>query len=134
MTSGQRSGAAQFVDFAAVGAVGTAAHFATLILLVQSVGWPPALATAPGFLVGAAVNYSLNYHLTFQSRARHAAAMPRFLAIALASMLLNVATVWALVHWHSAHYLLGQVVATTLVLVLNFVANRALTFGPPRSA
>lgn len=134
MTSGQRSGAAQFVDFAAVGAVGTAAHFATLILLVQSVGWPPALATTAGFVVGAAVNYGLNYHLTFQSRARHAAAMPRFLAIALASMLLNVATVWALVHWQSAHYLLGQVVATTLVLVLNFVANRALTFGPPRSA
>jgi len=32
------------------------------------------------------------------------------------------------------HYLLGQVVATTVVLAVNFVANRALTFGPPGSA
>jgi putative flippase GtrA len=132
--NGRPSGAVQFVDFAAVGAVGTAAQFAILILLVQSIGWPPALATTAGFLVGAAVNYGLNYHLTFQSRAHHAVAVPRFLAIALASMLLNVAIVWALVHWQTLHYLLGQVVATTVVLAVNFVANRALTFGPPRSA
>jgi putative flippase GtrA len=131
---GHRSGAIQFIDFAAVGAVGTAAHFAVLIMLVQSAGWPPAIATTAGFLVGAAVNYGLNYHLTFQSHARHAVALPRFLAIALASMLLNVAIVWLLVHWQTLHYLLGQVVATSVVLVVNFVANRALTFGPPRPA
>lgn len=132
--SGRRSGAVQFVDFAAVGAVGTAAHFATLILLVQSIGWPPALATTAGFVVGAAVNYGLNYHLTFQSSARHAVALPRFLGIALLSMLLNLAIVWALVHWQTAHYLVGQVVATTVVLVVNFLANRALTFAAPRPA
>jgi putative flippase GtrA len=132
--SGRRSGAVQFVDFAAVGAVGTAAHFATLILMVQSIGWPPALATTAGFVVGAAVNYGLNYQLTFQSQARHAVALPRFLAIAFASMLLNVAIVWVLVHWQALHYLLGQVAATMVVLAFNFVANRALTFGPPRPA
>jgi putative flippase GtrA len=131
-TSGARHPAAQFLDFAVVGAVGTAAHFATLILLVQSAGWMPAVATTAGFLVGALVNYGLNYHLTFQSQARHAVAMPRFLAIAALSMLLNVAIVWVLVHWNSVHYLLGQVVATSVVLVVNFVANRALTFAAPQ--
>ena len=118
----------QFVDFAVVGAVGTAAHFVTLILLVQSAGWTPALATTAGFLVGALINYGLNYRLTFQSRASHAVTMPRFLAIALLSMLLNIGIVGVLVHWNAMHYLLGQAVATLVVLVVNFVANRALTF------
>lgn len=124
----------QFLDFAAVGAVGTAAHFATLIALVQALGWPPAAATTAGFLVGAVVNYGLNYRLTFQSQARHAVALPRFLAIAVAGMGLNLAIVWALVHWQGVHYLIGQVVATVTVLVFNFLANRALTFGAPRPA
>jgi putative flippase GtrA len=47
-------------------------------------------------------------------------------------MLLNVAIVWVLVYWNSVHYLLGQVVATSVVLVVNFVANRALTFAAPQ--
>jgi putative flippase GtrA len=130
----RRHGAMQFIDFAAVGIVGTAAHFATLVVLVQSYGWPPAGATTAGFLVGALVNYGLNYRLTFQSSARHAVALPRFLAIALLSMLLNLAIVWLLVHWQGKHYLIGQVVATVVVLVVNFVANRALTFAAPRPA
>lgn len=125
---GERHAMGQFVDFAVVGAVGTAAHFVTLILLVQSAGWTPALATTAGFLVGALINYGLNYRLTFQSRASHAVTMPRFLAIALLSMLLNIGIVGVLVHWNAMHYLLGQAVATLVVLVVNFVANRALTF------
>lgn len=131
---GSRHPAVQFVDFTAVGAVSTAVHFVTLILLVQSADWPPALATSAGFLVGALTSYVLNYHLTFSSHARHAAAAPRFLVIAALSMLLNLAIFSVLVHGLSAHYLLGQAVATAVVLIVNFVANRALTFVDPDPA
>jgi putative flippase GtrA len=130
--AGARHSLVQFIDFAVVGVVGTAAHFVTLILLVQSASWAPAIATTAGFLVGALVNYALNYRLTFQSQASHADAVPRFLAIALLSMLLNVVIVWVLVHWNGMHYLLGQVIATSVILVVNFVANRALTFTAPQ--
>ncbi len=123
----------QFIDFAAVGVVGTSAHFATLIFLVQSYGWAPTTATTAGFLVGAIVNYALNHRLTFRSNAPHLRAAPRFLAIAFFSMLLNLAIVWLLVVGNDVHYLIGQAVSTLIVLVVNFVANRILTFGAPRA-
>lgn len=126
---GPRHPAAQFVDFAVVGAVGTAAHFTVLILLVQSADWPPVAATTAGFGVGALVNYTLSYWLVFQSRARHVQALPRFLAVALVTMLLNAIIFWALVHGGGLHYLIAQVIATAVVLVANFVANRTLTFA-----
>jgi putative flippase GtrA len=131
-SSAPRHPAIQFIDFAVVGAVGTGAHFVTLILLVQTAGWPPVAATTAGFLAGAIVNYALNYSLTFQSQAQHRDAMPRFLAIAFASMLVNVAIFWVLVHGMALHYLLAQIIATAVVLVVNFLANRALTFAPRR--
>ena len=57
----------QFVRYAGVGAIGTLAHYGVLIALVQSRATGPLVASTLGFAVGAAVNYLLNYHVTFRS-------------------------------------------------------------------
>jgi putative flippase GtrA len=118
----------QFLVFAAVGAVGTAAHYATLIALVQIWRVSPPVATTAGFAVGALVNYVLNYRITFASNARHAHALPKFLTIAAIGAALNYGIVWWLTG-RGVHYLLAQVVSTGVVLVLNYAANRAWTFA-----
>jgi len=118
--------AAQFALFSAVGAVGTAAHFAILILLVQLLATGPVIASAAGFAAGALVNYSLNYRVTFRSSNPHSSALPKFLAVALAGLCLNTVIMTLATAW--LHYLLSQAMATLCVLGWNFLCNRFWTF------
>jgi putative flippase GtrA len=112
--------------FAAVGAVGTAAHFLTLIALVQFWHSPPVLASAAGCVIGALVNYWLNYTITFKSRNPHRIAIVKFFSIALAGLCINTLIMTIATKW--IHYLLSQVVATCLVLFWNYLCNRFWTF------
>ena len=72
----------QFLRYACVGAVGTAAHYTVLIALVQSAGAAPVAASTAGAIVGAFVNYALNHRFTFASGRAHRIALPRFLVVA----------------------------------------------------
>ena len=116
----------QFLLFSAVGAVGTAAHFATLIALVQFFQHPPVLASAAGFVIGALVNYWLNYTVTFKSHSPHRIAVPKFFSIALAGLFINTLIMAIAIGW--LHYLLSQALSTGLVLLWNFFCNRFWTF------
>lgn len=124
--------ARQFAVFAGVGAVGTAAHFAVLVVLVERLGAAVLLGSTAGFITGAAINYVLNYHLTFASTRRHRQALPRFLLVAGIGMLLNAAIMDVTSRLLGLQYLLCQVAATALVLLWNFGANRSWTFGRKR--
>ena len=99
----------QFFSFAAVGAVGTAAHYST-------------------FIVGALVNYTLNYRLTFQSSKLHRDSMPKFFLVALFGLGFNTAIMAFVTEVWRLHYLLAQILATGGVLVWNFTVNRFWTF------
>ena len=119
----------QFILFTAVGGIGTAAHYAVLILLVQVVDLYPVVATTIGFVVGAIVNYVLNYCLTFSSSKRHTEALPKFLLVAFSGAVINTLIMMAGLNLFDIHYLIIQLVATGLVLLFNFMANRYWTFA-----
>lgn len=119
----------QFLSFALIGLLGTAAHFLVLYALVSRLDFGPVLASSVGAVTGALVNYGLNYRLTFRSRKRHLDALPKFLAVAGGGWLLNGALMAILLSRLDIHYLLAQVVVTGIVLVWNFLANRFWTFG-----
>lgn len=119
---------ARFVRFAGAGAIGTAAHYAVLILLVEVAAMPAAIATSFGAVTGALVNYLLNYRYTFRSNASHTFTGPRFAVIAVIGLVLNSAVVFFFVRLGS-HYLVGQLVATLLVLLFGFLANQFWTFS-----
>ena len=118
----------QFIRYGGAGAIGTAAHFATLVALVQLANAGPVGASTVGAIVGAAVNYALNYRFTFASRRAHHIALPRFAAIALAGVVLNALVLSAILTFVRPHYLVAQVVATGAVLIAGFAANRKWTF------
>ena len=118
----------QFLCFALVGLVGTAAHFLVLYALVCAVGFDPVAGSSLGFLAGALVNYWLNYQLTFRSSAKHREALPKFLTVAAGGWLLNGALMAILLSQVKAHYLLLQGLVSGIVLLWNFLANRLWTF------
>src|SRR5207302_2697927 len=78
-----------FARYTAVGAIGSAAHFAVLIALVQAAAVRPVPASAAGMVVGAFINYHLNRRFTFRSTRRHREAMWRFFAIAALLLAVN---------------------------------------------
>lgn len=118
----------RFVRYAGAGAIGTAAHYAVLLALVQWLSVGVVIGSTVGAIVGAGINYALNHRFTFASRQAHHRALPRFVAVAAVGILLNAVVLAAMLALVGPHYLVAQVVATLAVLVAGYFANRAWTF------
>jgi len=121
-----------FLRYLTAGGVGTTFHYLLLILLVEIGRVRPWSAATAGSALGAVLNYSLNYHLTFAATSSHGHTLPRFAGVALLSALFNGAGVWVLTRFASLHYLLAQVLCTLSVLVFGYLLNRAWTFAGGR--
>jgi putative flippase GtrA len=124
---------AKFVKFSGVGAIGTAAHYATLIFVIQMFHANAVLASSTGAVVGALVNYFLNYSFTFRSSKRHHEALTKFLVIASVGFLLNGTMMALLTETASMHYLPAQLITTATVLMWTFTGNHRWTFREKHS-
>ena len=122
---------APFVRYVAAGGVGTTLHYLTLTLVIECLGGRADVATAIGALVGAGVNYVINYHFTFASKAPHHRTLPRFFVIAALSATINGVLMSFLTSLLHVHYLLAQVGCTGVFLVVGFLLNKAWTFRAP---
>ena len=120
--------APQFLRYAGAGAIGTLAHYALLITLVQLAGVPAVTASAAGATIGALVNYVLNYRFTFASQRAHRVALPRFALVSILGIVLNTIVIAALLALARVHYVVAQVIATGVVLLVGFIVNRKWTF------
>ena len=103
-------------------------HYGLLILLVQVADADAVLASAAGALLGAVINYFLNYHFTFQSSKKHHESIAKFIVVAAVGLGLNTLFMWIMVNLLGLHYLLSQVATTGLVLIWSFLGNRFWTF------
>ena len=119
----------QFIRFAGIGGISTALQYLILVLLVTLLDIHPVTASTTGYILSALLNYQLNRVYTFRSDAAHLHALPRFFAIALVGLLLNAAVLGFMVSVIQIHYIAGQIVATAVTLVWNFIANRTWTFA-----
>ena len=119
----------EFLKFANSGAIGTGAHYLVLWLLVDGAVLDPVVGSACGALVGAGVNYVLNYHWTFNSQLPHSRTLPRFFAIAMFSLVLNTLLMAMLMASGILHYLVAQIIATGICLTVNYLASRFWAFG-----
>jgi putative flippase GtrA len=118
----------RFVRYAGAGAIGTGAHYAVLVAMVQGLGAGVVAASTAGAIVGAGINYALNHRFTFASQQSHRRALPRFATVAIAGIALNALVLAAVLALVGPHYLVAQVAATLAVLVAGYLANRAWTF------
>lgn len=121
-------GLRQFVFFSAIGAVGTAGHYATLLLLVEGLSQSPILASTLGFIVGALINYILNYRFTFQSDKPHREALTKFLLVAAIGAGINTGLMALFIELLLLHYFIAQLIATAVVLLWNFLISKYWTF------
>jgi putative flippase GtrA len=118
----------KLIKFSAVGALGTLAHYSVLVCLVQLLSANVLVASSIGAIVGALVNYFLNYKWTFNSNKRHSEAMVKFFAVATVGFVMNGLFMALFTEALALHYLIAQVMTTGIVLFWNFLANHYWTF------
>lgn len=115
--------------YATVGVVATAVHYAVLALAVEVLRWPAWVGSGVGAVVGAQVAYLGNLWLTFRGAASGWLPWLRFQATAAAGALAGMGVV-ALAVTAGLHYLLAQVLATLLVMLMTYGINRNWSFRP----
>lgn len=117
-----------FPVYVGSGGVATAGHYAVTIAAVELIGAAPVAASAAGFAVGAGVKYWLNYVVAFQSRARHAAAMTRYVVMLAVMLALNTLVFALLQRGLGLHYIVAQVLTTILLIPPGYVVSRHWVF------
>jgi putative flippase GtrA len=119
----------QFIIFSMMGAIGTGGHYLVLVLLVELFNQSASISTTAGFIVGAFINYILNYHITFKSIKPHREALVKFLLIAAIGAIINTMIMYFGTNILHYHYFLIQIIATLLVLIWNFTVNKIWVFS-----
>jgi putative flippase GtrA len=126
----------RFLMYAAMGAAGTACHYAVLIGLVTLGLLRPVAASVLGAIVGAVVNFVLNALVTFRGHGQHKhfawQTASRFFATALLAAAANGALMSLLLRSVRIDYRVAQLMVTALLLCATFLVNSAWTFGPGR--
>ncbi len=118
----------EFLLFSVVGAGGTLAHYAVLILLTGILQINAVVGSTAGACVGALLNYLGNHRYTFRAKDAHREAVPRYAATVAFGFVLNAACMGLLASTLRWHYLAAQVTTSALVLFSNFALNRFWVF------
>jgi putative flippase GtrA len=117
----------QFACFCLVGSAGTAVHYCALVAIVHLHG-EPIIGSAVGFVLGAFVNYMLNYHYTFESAKPYHETLAKFFTTACVGLILNTVIIGLLIDFLNMHYFISQLLATAIVVLWNFTGNLLWTF------
>jgi len=127
----ERGGVGRFLTYAAVGAAGTAGHYAFLLTAVSLGVLAPVPASVVGALVGAVINFVLNAVVTFRAHGHSHLAWrtaARFFATAGVAAALNGAAMAVLVNGVRLDYRPAQVLVTGALLCATYVVNSLWTF------
>jgi putative flippase GtrA len=124
-----RSTSTHFLLFAAIGALGTMAHYVLMVVMVQGLGYGTVISAQTGAALGALVNYVLNRRLNYRETRAHRHVAPRFVLVVCTGFVLNGLVVAGLTGLAGWHYLAAQLGATAVVLGWGFVGNHFWTFS-----
>jgi putative flippase GtrA len=123
---------AQFIKFGLVGVSNTLLTFLVYTLLLKVFGVWYLAASGIGFAVGAVNGFLLNHNWTFRGHAGGSLTAVRWFVVQGCGLLVNLGVVFLMVEAVGTDKLVGQAIATAIVVVLTFFANRAWTFRVAR--
>jgi len=118
----------QFVKFGIVGVSNTALTFIIYTILLKVFGVWYLAASAIGFIVGATNGFLLNRRWTFAEHVGDSLTPVRWGVVQGCGLVLDEVLLFVLVHQAGLDKLLAQALATVVVTVSTFFANRAWTF------
>jgi len=117
-----------FLRYSTVGGIATGLHYAVLFILVEVFHFRPAYSAAIGAGCGAVVAYYLNVQFTFKYASINWPTLCRFLIIAAIGAAFSAFLVWVTTSVLLLHYIVGQIAATFVILMVTYFANAFWTF------
>ncbi len=118
----------QFLKFGIVGVSNTALTFIVYTLLLKGFGVWYLAASAAGFAVGATNGFLLNRRWTFRDHVGDTLTPVRWAVVQGCGLAINEGLLFLFVHDARLDKLLAQALATVVVTLSTFFANRAWTF------
>jgi putative flippase GtrA len=120
--------------FATMGTAGTLIQYLTLGWIVSQFGESLAtMGSSLGFILGAGVNYQLNYRITFQSNSPHVRSGSRYGLVLCVGWFLNALILSILLRTGLISLWVAQLIATCCGLVWNYAGSRIWAFAPGHS-
>jgi putative flippase GtrA len=118
----------QFVRFLVVGGTNTLIGLLVIYAALGLVGLGEVAANAVGYAAGLGASFLLNKAWTFRYSGPVLHALLRFLLAFAASYLLNLATLWGLIHGWGVNGYLAQAIAVVPYTVSFFLLSKILVF------
>lgn len=111
--------------------VATVVDFSLMVVSVEALNLPPALATVVGAASGAITNFTLGRHWAFRATSGRARSQAlRYALVSAASLLLNALGVYLVATVLGIHYLAARVAVAVLVSIgWNFPLHRHFVFA-----
>lgn len=113
------------------GGAAATVQYATLISLVEVFKAEPFIASFIALTVATFVNYPLQYYWTFTNFVPHRLAFPKYILVTSIAFSINLFCFWVLQELVGIHYIIAQIIATSIALAINFVVNQRYTFSHP---
>jgi putative flippase GtrA len=120
----------QATGYSLASAVALATDVAILITLVEQLHWHYLIAATASFVAGATVAYVLVTRFVFHYRRvrNRRVEFAIFAGLGLIGLVVNGATIYALVEYLALPYLAAKAAAASLTFFTNFIARRWLLF------
>jgi dolichol-phosphate mannosyltransferase len=120
----------QLLKFGIVGGSGYLINLAVFAVLADSFGVHHAIAAIGAFCVAVSNNFLWNRYWTFGPGNGHAGFQAaRFFAVSVASLVINLAVLEALIAGASMGDLPAQAIAVAVAMPFNFLGNKLWTFA-----
>lgn len=122
--------AKSFFVYSVSGAVATLVDWGSFFVMSSMLSWYYMLAVCVSFTLGSLANFTLNKYVTFKNKydkLHHQYLL--HLAVSIVSLGITIFIMYALVDMAGLHKLNARILTTLIVLPVNFVLHKNITFG-----
>ncbi|MGY4884461.1 MAG: glycosyltransferase [Nanobdellota archaeon] len=121
----------EFFKFAFVGAIGTLINLVILYLLTEKVGIYYIVSAIFSFIVSMTSNFILNKIWTFKENLKSNITQKylKFASVSITALLVNLLFLYIFTEIYGIYYLISQILAIGIALIINFLGNKIWTFG-----
>jgi dolichol-phosphate mannosyltransferase len=121
----------EFVKFGIVGGIGTLVNIAILYLLTEKAGVYYLISAIFSFIVAMSSNFILNKFWTFKENIKWEIGKKyfQFVLVSISALLVNLFFLYIFTEIFGIYYIISQILAIGISLIINFLGNKIWTFS-----
>ncbi len=109
------------------GGSATVSHLSVMAFLVW-IGVAPLVSTSTGVVIGAIVNYVLQYYYTFDSDVNHKKSIKNYIVTVCLSFMSNFILFWMFHHILGVEVIFSQLLTSATVAIQNYIIYKKFVF------